>query len=180
MSDLVKAVDTELVPWHFKRWGSGTVMFEPVIILKPDVIELGDHCRVDSFVKLEGGQGLTIGRGVHVSSFCHLNIGGGMLEIGDYVGLASGARIITGSNQPEGLSMSAAAPKELQVVGRSYVHIHRYAFVGAGAIILPGVVLNEGACVGAGAVVTKDVPAWAIVVGSPARVIGQREVGRLR
>lgn len=49
------------------------------------------------------------------------------------------------------------------------------AFVGARAFILPGVVVGEGAVVGACGVVTKDVPAWTVVAGNPARVIGTRE-----
>ena len=49
-----------------------------------------------------------------------------------------------------------------------------HAYVGAGAVILPGVEIGEYALVGAAAVVTKDVPAGAVVVGSPARIIRYR------
>ena len=49
--------------------------------------------------------------------------------------------------------------------------IRRAARVGGGAILLPGVEIGEEAFVGAGAVVTKDVPARKVVVGSPARVL---------
>lgn len=48
---------------------------------------------------------------------------------------------------------------------------HSHSYVGAGAVILPGVEIGEYALVGASAVVTKDVPAGAVVVGSPARII---------
>lgn len=47
--------------------------------------------------------------------------------------------------------------------------IRRYAVVGAGAVLLPGVEIGQGAMVAAGAVVTQDVPAWTIVAGTPAR-----------
>jgi acetyltransferase-like isoleucine patch superfamily enzyme len=56
-----------------------------------------------------------------------------------------------------------------------------YATAGIGCILLPGVSLNEGCVVGAGAVVTKDIPAYSVAVGIPARVIkvlskpGERE-----
>lgn len=49
-------------------------------------------------------------------------------------------------------------------------------WVAARAILLSGVSLGEGAVVGAGAVVPKDVPPWSIVVGNPARVVGKREL----
>lgn len=159
----------------FKFKGRNVQTFKPLLILKPEVVSIAHGARLDSFVKIEGGQGVSIGEHTHVASFCHLNIGGGELDIGSHVGIASGAKIVTGSNLKEGQSMSAASPKEMQVVGRSYVHIHRYAFIGVGAIIMPGVTLNEGAVVGAGAVVTHDVPPWEIWAGVPAKKIGVRE-----
>ena len=56
-------------------------------------------------------------------------------------------------------------------VRRAPVVIHHHAFVGAGAIILPGITIGARAVVGAGAVVTKDVPADCTVAGNPARPI---------
>ena len=54
-------------------------------------------------------------------------------------------------------------------------HIEAGASIGANATILPGVTIGEKAMVGAGAVVTKDVPAYAIVAGNPARIIRYEE-----
>ncbi len=51
------------------------------------------------------------------------------------------------------------------------VRLKGYSAIGTGSILLPGVTVHEGACVGAGAVVTKDVPPYTVVVGVPARVI---------
>jgi acetyltransferase-like isoleucine patch superfamily enzyme len=60
------------------------------------------------------------------------------------------------------------------------VCIRRDSWIGAGAIILPGVTVNECSIVGAGAVVTKDVPPFSIVAGVPARVLRQIETsGRI-
>ena len=55
------------------------------------------------------------------------------------------------------------------------VAVGRNAYIGAGAIILPGVRIGEGAIVGAGAVVTKDVPPGETWAGVPAHPIAQRE-----
>ena len=63
-----------------------------------------------------------------------------------------------------------------RVVTVSYTHLdvykrQEYAWVGAGATILPGVCIGRHAIVGAGSVVTKDVPDYAVAVGNPAKVI---------
>ena len=62
-------------------------------------------------------------------------------------------------------------PKNIRVVKTREIHLKKNAWIGARAIILPGVTVGENAIVGSGAVVTKDVPDNAVVVGSPARVI---------
>lgn len=152
----------------------GVAVYEDVLFMSPERIQLREGVRIDAFVKLEGGQGLTIGKYVHIASFAHVGIGGGVCSIGDFAAVASGARILTGSNQPEGQSMSAAAPSLMQVVSRAETCIGEYAFVGVNAVIMPGVRIGDRAVVGAGAVVTKDVPAGAIVAGVPAREIGYR------
>jgi maltose O-acetyltransferase len=58
--------------------------------------------------------------------------------------------------------------------------IERDVWIGARAIILPGVHIGEGTIVGAGAVVTRDVPPYAIVAGNPARVVRSRRKGSTR
>lgn len=159
--------------WHAVR------IFDPCVLLNPDVIMIGENCRIDSFCKLEGGLGLHIGPFVHVASFVHLNIGGGYLLIGEHAAFASGSRVITGGNRPNGRSMSACSPSDLQVLKSNEVRIGAYAAVLSGAIILPGVTLGEGAVAAAGAVVTKDIPAWEIWAGNPAHFLAKRVVGQL-
>lgn len=55
------------------------------------------------------------------------------------------------------------------------IDVHEDVFIGAKALILPGVRVGAGAIVGAGAVVSKNVEPWSIVAGNPAKVIGERE-----
>ena len=53
------------------------------------------------------------------------------------------------------------------------IHLCKGCSTGTGTIILPGVTIGEGAIVGAGSVVTKDIPAWTIALGNPAKVVKQ-------
>ena len=87
------------------------------------------------------------------------------LHIGDNISISEGTAIFTlehDPNSPDFASRGAA------------VSIADRAFIGARAIILPGVTVGEGAVVAAGAVVTHDVPPYTIVAGVPARTIRTR------
>jgi acetyltransferase-like isoleucine patch superfamily enzyme len=152
------------------------VLYDPVLITRRDVVVIGAGSRIDSFVKIEGGKGVRIGRYVHIASFAHIGIGGGVVEIGDYAAVASGGRIISGSNQVDAISMSACAPRDMQRVISYKTVLDRYSVVLAGATVLPGRTLHEGAVLAAGSVLTKDIPAWEIWGGIPAQFIRKRDL----
>ena len=188
MKDTISTIDTTgnvpvrisgggVLTYNFAEFGEGAEIFDWCVVLKPELIHIGPHTRVDRMVKLEGGHGagLFIGAYVHICSFAHINTGGGTVYIGNYAGIASGAKILGGTNLPDAPSMSAAAPPEMQHVARMGTGIGAYAFVGANAVVMPGLTLGEGAVVGAGAVVTHNIPAWETWAGVPAAKIGERD-----
>lgn len=154
-----------------------SVQYEPIVRTNTHHIHIDPRgVRIDSFVKLEGGTGLSIGRGVHIASFAHIGIGGGATTIEDFACVASGGKIISGSNRPDAVTMSASAPPAMQHVERSHTKLCRYSAVLTNAVVLPGVTLGEGAVLAAGAVATKNIPAWEIWGGVPARFLAKREV----
>jgi galactoside O-acetyltransferase len=115
-----------------------------------------------------------IGRRNHIASFVSV-VGGGVLETGDFVGIAAGARLVTGTHHyGEGARISPLIPAEEQVVIRGRLVIERDAFIGTNAIIHPNVRIGEGAIVGSGSLILRDVEPWSINVGVPARTIGVR------
>lgn len=85
--------------------------------------------------------------------------------IGNHVDIASYVMIYNSQHDVNSENFAAT---------HSPVHIDDYVFIGPRAILLPGVTIGKGAIVGAGAVVTKDVPPFAIVGGVPAHTIGER------
>lgn len=88
------------------------------------------------------------------------------LKIGDHVDIASEVMIYNSEHNLESEGFEATNGK---------VEIGDYVFIGPRAIILPEVKIGKGAIVAAGAVVTKDVPEFAIVGGVPAKIIGERK-----
>lgn len=157
----------------FASTGNNVRIFYWALILKAEVIHLGDEVRIDDYTRIEGGQGLRIGKYVHICSFASI-YGGGRAEIGDFCGITQGARLITGTEQVNSV-MTAAAPRNLRNPLAGYIIMEPQSFIGANAVVLPNITVGEGAIVGAGAVVTKDVPPWTIVEGVPARPVGKRE-----
>lgn len=148
-----------------------------MLILKPEVVRISDTARVDSFTKIEGGRGVVIGEHVHVASFCHINGGGGWVELRDHCGLSSGVRVAGGQPDLGFLHISPAYSDASRIhVIRKATIISSYAIIFSNAVILPGITVGFGAVIGAGAVITKDVPPWAIMMGVPARQVGVRKL----
>jgi galactoside O-acetyltransferase len=94
---------------------------------------------------------------------------------------SAGARVVTGTELVKGEGLTnATIPADFRAVRRSFVHLERHAFLGTNAVGHPGVTIGEGAVVGSGAVVTRDVEPWTIVHGVPARPVGTRPSARIR
>lgn len=146
---------------------SSAKIFDPVVILNPSTLRIAHTARVDSFVKLECGEGLFICDYVHIASFVHV-LGGGICIMEEGSSFGSGVKIITGSNVPgPDRGCSAIAPNS--VVKRSCVHIKRNAVMFCNSVVLPGITIGEGAVIAAGAVVTKNVPDGETWGGVPAK-----------
>ena len=103
---------------------------------------------------------MKIGRNVLINSNL-LAMARGGITIEDDVMIAANVQLISNNHDPYDLWVLPCKP----------VLIKESAWIGAGATILPGVCVGRHAVVGAGSVVTKDVPDYAVAVGNPARVI---------
>ena len=128
---------------------------------------IGDGSRIGPFVEIQ--KGAVVGARCKISSHSFVCEG---VELGDGVFVGHGV-VFTNDRYPRAVTGDG----ELQGDGDWTLErtvVERGASIGSGAIVLCGLTIGEDAIVGAGAVVTRDVPAGAIVAGSPARALRTR------
>jgi len=113
-------------------------------------ITLGDDCSVNPYCVLYGHGGLTIGKGVRIATHT----------------------VIVPSNHD--ISDPDTPIYQKRCINQG-IHIGDHVWIGAGVKILDGVTIGENAVIAAGAVVSKDIPAHAIVGGVPAKIIKMRK-----
>ena len=103
---------------------------------------------------------MKIGENVFINSNCLAMARGGII-IEDDVMIAGNVQLLSNNHDEY----------ERQIITCEEIRIKKGAWIGAGSSILPGVTVGEYAIVGAGAIVTKDVPDYCVVIGAPAKVI---------
>lgn len=136
---------------------------------------IGARTRVWQYVVIL--EGARIGEDVNICSHCFIE---NDVEIGNRSTIKCGVQLWDGIRVEDDVFIGPNATFTNDPFPRSRVRpdaflqtrVCKGASVGANATILPGITIGEGAMVGAGAVVTKSVPQLAIVVGSPARIVG--------
>ena len=161
----------EFTPDQFKHLGAGVVFESGVLVFHPETLEIGEDVYVGHQTILKGyhKSRMVIGAGTWIGQQCFFHSAGG-LTIGAHVGIGPGVKIVTSTHR---LS-SRDAPILHAPIDFAPVVIEDGSDIGTGAILLPGVTVGRGAQVAAGAVVTADVAAYAIVAGVPARLIRTR------
>ncbi len=149
---MITARSKSIIPFRpsdAKRVGKGCFYLDQIVWLNGEFAELGDD--------------VGFNYGVYVNAY-------GGLKIGDksLVGPCSAIHTANHETDPN---------KPLQEQGwiKQPVTIGKWVWIGMSVAILPGVTIGDGAIVGAGSVVTKDIPPWTVAVGNPCKVIKQRK-----
>lgn len=133
-----------------KHLGCETTIQSGLRVLTPELVSIGDHCNLGPDVFITGGGGVTIG---------------------NWVGLGPGVKIWSVNHRFD----DPDTPWLLQGSIMKEVVIEDDVWLAANVFVMPGVRIGRGAIVSATSLVNKSIPAFAIVAGNPARVVGWRK-----
>lgn len=167
-ADEIMSVQTECAK-HLKEYNSLGLGDEKRMekLLRLMLAEIGEGCYIQPPMYANwGGANVHLGKGVY-ANFNLTLVDDGHIFIGDRTMIGPNVTIVTASHP----IMPELREKALQF--NVDVKIGRNVWIGAGAIILPGVSIGDNSVVGAGSVVTKDIPPNVVAIGNPCRVLRQ-------
>ena len=114
--------------------------------------------------------GCHIGKDIFVGDSVHIDAGhADLIYIGDHAHVTGGCRLLCHQRDLKNYRKGDDAAKLPYRLGE--IHIGKGVMIGMESLIMPGVTIGEGAIVGAYSLVTKDIPAWTIATGRPAKVV---------
>ena len=138
-------------------------------MLKDIFAEVGENCYIEQpFYANFGGKHVHLGKQVYANSHLTL-VDDTHIYIGDYTMIGPNVTLATAGHP---------ILPELRVKGLQFnmpVHIGKNCWLGAGVVVMPGVTIGDNSVIGAGSIVTKDIPANVVAVGNPCRVL--RKIG---
>lgn len=187
-------IRSKLYPCLLGACGRGVVFGTGVVLRHPHKIRLGDNVVVDDHCVLDAkgssNEGITVGAGVFIGRNSILSCKNGDIVLGDGVNIGFNCEIFSGAKVEVGPRVMLAAYTYIIGGGHAYdridvspleqartavgVSVGEGAWLGAGVKVLDGTSVGAQSIVGAGAVVTKEIPANSIAAGIPAEVIRSR------
>jgi len=132
--------------------------------------EIGEGTFIRPPFYCDYGDGIRIGARTFVNFNCTM-LDGAPIAVGDECLIASGVQLVTATHPIDPTARRAATEQALPIT------IEDGVWLGAGAIVCPGVTIGENTVVGAGSIVTKSLPAGVVAYGNPARVVREIDNG---
>jgi len=169
ISKIKSSIDINKKPINLK-------IFEFTKIINPEYVFIGDNVIIDDFCLLYAKEDalVEIGSWVHIASFTSLT--GGPIKVGNFCAIASGSRLIAGSDHyKNGALMNPPIPEKYRSLNRQGCIMEDYSFLSVNCILFPGVTVGEGAVVGAGSIIRKDLEPWGIYVMKNGKMVKIKE-----
>jgi len=143
-----------------------------------DYLEIGNNVRIDDFCVLTGQ--IRLGNNIHIGAYSALYGKYGII-MEDFTGLSPRCTIFSASDDFSGdYLISPMTPDDYTNVTGGCVILRKFSQVGSGAVIMPEVVVNEGAVVGAMSFIKRDIPSFEIWGGNPVHYIKKRNSGLVK
>lgn len=134
---------------------------------------IGEHVHIDIDFHCEYGKNIHIGNNVIINMNCTF-VDNNRIDIGNRVLIASDVKIYTATHSTNPAVRNYGPNPDPDYWCETYskpIRIEDEVWIGGGAILLPGVTIGKGSVIGAGAIVTRDIPPYCVAVGNPCRVI---------
>lgn len=163
----------ELEKLGLKKIGKNVLISRNATLYDRGNIIIGNNVRIDDFCVLSGK--IEIGNNIHISAGTMLFAGDAGIYLEDFVTISSKCILYAITDDFSGEFMiGPMLPDKVRHVFKGPIILKKFSAIGAGCIVLPNVVLEKGAVVGAMSLVKKDLKAYTINVGIPAREIKKR------
>lgn len=175
LQTLLKRAGRYLVPCSIRSLYY-SVRFRSLVSLRADVqlsprIRLGAGTDIRPYARIIVGEGeVTIGRGCGINSFTFIAGSDSRLTIGNHVRIGPSVSILANNRRFDDPTRLIVEQEQISLG----ITIEDDVWVGAGSVILDGVRIGRGTVIGAGSIVTRDIPPMSLAVGNPARVIRKR------
>lgn len=166
----------DMVAMGFSSVGENVRISDRATFYNTANISLGNNVRIDDFCVLSAGVGgIQVGDYVHIAVYSSL-IGAGKVTLSNFCNISSRVSIYSSNDDYSGTTMTnPTVPSQYTGLTHADVFLGKHVIVGSGAVILPGITLEEGVAVGALSLVTKNCDAFSIYVGNPAKRIKERK-----
>ncbi|KEI71955.1 acyltransferase [Endozoicomonas elysicola] len=158
-----------------KRIGQNVIIGKTVRIRYPELVEIDDNVIIDDFTYISTA--LTISSNVHIAAGCKI-IGGSRskVTIESFSTLAPNVVLAAGSDDYVSGIASPLVPIEYKGnVEIGEITLKRHCIVGANSTVLPNVIFNNGASVGAQSLVKNNLDEWGLYAGAPAKLLKYRD-----
>lgn len=166
--------EEELKYLGLKKYGSNVFVSRNAILYNPEQLEIGHDVRIDDFATISGK--IVLENYVHIAQFCSLYGGTAGIFMKNFTGLSSKSIIYATSNDYSGNSMTnPMIPNKYKTKDKNIaVCLEKHVVVGCMSVVLPGVTIGEGSSVGAMSLCVKNMDAWGVYAGIPAKLIKTR------
>jgi len=165
--------EKELKDLGLKSYGNNVLLSRQTSIYSPELVSLGNNVRIDDFCVLSGE--IEFQDYVHIGQYTAL-YGQNRIKFEPFGGTSAGCLVYSTTSDYSGEHLSSPmVPEPFRYSTGGPVIFEKHAFIGAGSVVLPNVILKEGSVVGAMSLVIKNLDPWTIYAGIPVKKIKERK-----